>query len=73
METVKTLSDEELFRTLDSYPWGSDEEYQHGLQAILGPNPSEEQARHLTLRSRCFYYSRYETRIDRLKCVSYKP
>lgn len=51
--------DEQLFQQLDTYPWDSDEEFQSGLLAILGPNPSSEQAEPLTLRARCFYYSRH--------------
>lgn len=47
-----------LFHRLDSYPWATDTEFQHGLRAILGPDPSPVQAEQLTLRARCFYYSR---------------
>ena len=47
------------FRQLEDYAWDSDPEFQNGLQAILGPNPSPEQAEHLTLRARCFYFARY--------------
>ena len=52
-------SDVQLFRKLDDYPWDLDEEFQNGLRAILGPSPSPLQADQLTLRARCFYYSRY--------------
>ena len=48
-----------LFQQLEDYPWHSDPEFQSGLQAILGPNPSAEQAERLTLRARCFYFARY--------------
>lgn len=51
--------DENLFQQLHAYPWDSDEEFQSGLHAILGPHPSPEQAEPLTLRARCFYYSRH--------------
>ena len=54
-------SDEALFQQLESYPWDSDNEFQSGLQAILGPNPTPEQAQQLELRARCFYFSRYAT------------
>lgn len=54
-------SDEAIFQQLESYPWDSDTEFQSGLQAILGPNPSPEQAHQLELRARCFYFSRYAT------------
>lgn len=53
--------DEELFRNLDDYPWDADAEFQGGLRAILGPNPDPERAEQLTLRARCFYYSRHAT------------
>jgi len=53
--------DEALFQQLEDHPWGSDTEFQSGLQAILGPDPSSDQAEHLTLRARCFYFSRYMT------------
>lgn len=54
-------SDEAIFQQLESYPWDSDTEFQSGLQAILGPNPTTEQAQQLELRARCFYFSRYAT------------
>ena len=47
------------FQQLEDYDWKSDPEFQSGLQAILGSNPSPEQAEHLTLRARCFYLARY--------------
>lgn len=47
------------FQQLEDYAWDSDPEFQSGLQAILGTNPSAEQAEHLTLRARCFYFARY--------------
>ena len=47
------------FQQLEDYAWDSDTEFQSGLQAILGPDPSAEQAEHLTLRARCFYFARY--------------
>ena len=48
----------DLFQKLERYPWDSDEEFQSGLSAILGQNPTLEQAQYLTLKARCFYYSR---------------
>ena len=48
-----------IFRQLDQYPWDSDEVFQGGLQAILGPNPPPDQAEYLTIRAQCFYYARY--------------
>ena len=59
--TMATDSSDEssVFRQLDDYPWESDGEFQSGLIAILGSNPSPEQAEYLTLRAKCFYYARY--------------
>ena len=54
-----TSADTALFEQLDSYDWDSDEDFKNGLEAILGANPSPEQAAELTLRARCFYYDRY--------------
>ena len=53
-----SMLQEELFEKLDDYPWYSDEEFQSGLRAILGPNPNPAQEKPLTLRARCFYYAR---------------
>ncbi|KAK5002958.1 hypothetical protein LTR16_006563 [Cryomyces antarcticus] len=47
-----------VYERVDSYPWDADEEFQGGLQAILGSNASPEQTSELTLRAQCFYYSR---------------
>ncbi|KAF2085808.1 hypothetical protein K490DRAFT_17245, partial [Saccharata proteae CBS 121410] len=47
-----------IYAQVDSYPWDTDAEFQGGLSAILGSNPSLSQASELTLRARCFYYSR---------------
>ncbi|KAF2238450.1 hypothetical protein EV356DRAFT_529427 [Viridothelium virens] len=46
------------YEQLENYSWDSDEDFQSGLDAILGANPSSEQAAELTLRARCFYYAR---------------
>lgn len=48
-----------LFRQLDAYPWEADAEFQSGLLAILGVDPSPKQADTLTRRAKCFYYARY--------------
>jgi len=56
-------NDEEVFQQLEHYPWHSDSEFQNGLHAILGPDPSPDQAEQLTLRARCFYFSRYASLI----------
>jgi len=57
-ESFNSTQDDELYRKLDAYPWDSDEEFQAGLRAILGPNPTPTQTEPLNLRARCFYYSR---------------
>ncbi|KAL9099421.1 MAG: hypothetical protein Q9163_005079 [Psora crenata] len=49
---------EALFRQLESYSWSEDVEFQRGLRSILSQSPSPEQAKHLTIRARCFYYAR---------------
>lgn len=51
-------SSPDVYQLLENYDWDSDEEFQGGLRAILGTNASEEQAAELTLRARCFYYSK---------------
>ena len=56
---TQTAAEADIFHQLDIYPWWSDEEFKSGLRAILGSNPSQEQAEYLTLRAKCFYYSRY--------------
>lgn len=47
-----------IFQQLENYAWDSDPEFQTGLQALLGSDPSAEQAEHLILRARCFYFAR---------------
>ncbi|KAF2006240.1 hypothetical protein P154DRAFT_481976 [Amniculicola lignicola CBS 123094] len=66
MDTSTTHpSPDSAFQALETYPWDDDVEFQAGLSAILGSNSSPEQATELTLRARCFYYSRkYSTPID---------
>ncbi|RKF58947.1 hypothetical protein OnM2_064028 [Erysiphe neolycopersici] len=57
----ETRSDEnqsDIYRQLDDYPWDQDREFQGGLSAILGPHPIPSQIYELTLRARCFYFSR---------------
>ena len=56
--TRPQYSDAAIFQQLESYSWDSDTEFQSGLQAILGPDPTPEQAQQLELRARCFYFSR---------------
>ncbi|KAF2204371.1 hypothetical protein GQ43DRAFT_348050, partial [Delitschia confertaspora ATCC 74209] len=47
-----------VYEALENYNWEADIEFQSGLVAILGNNASPEQAAELTLRARCFFYSR---------------
>ncbi|KAI4211935.1 MAG: hypothetical protein LQ351_005275 [Letrouitia transgressa] len=47
-----------IFQQLESYPWSADDEFQTGFHAILESNPDSSQDENLTLRARCFYYSR---------------
>lgn len=47
-----------LYRQLDAYDWAGDEEFQGGLQAILGSVQDLQQVEHLTLRAKCYYYAR---------------
>lgn len=58
IESTQKPANKDLFQALESYPWDSDQEYQHGLQAILGSDPDQEQAKHLIMRAKCFYYAR---------------
>lgn len=57
-EAQTDLDNTVLFHQLDSYPWDEDEEFQGGLRAILGSVQDPEQAQHLTLRAKCYYYAR---------------
>jgi hypothetical protein len=73
-DAVDSCSDSQLFQKLEEYPWDKDSEFQvrnhvsgterytdmhqGGLMAILGDSSSPLQIQQLTLRARCFYYSR---------------
>ncbi|KAL5117101.1 hypothetical protein ACEQ8H_005060 [Pleosporales sp. CAS-2024a] len=48
----------DVYEALERYHWADDVEFQAGLNAILGCNSTPEQAAELTLRARCFYYTR---------------
>ncbi|KAF2432234.1 hypothetical protein EJ08DRAFT_586030 [Tothia fuscella] len=55
----------DIYAHVDNYPWNADVEFLGGLSAILGPNPDESSRNDLTLRARCFYFSRkFNTNID---------
>ena len=56
--SAETQESNGTFQRLEDYPWDQDAEFQNGLRAILGPNPIREQADYLTLRARCFYFTR---------------
>ncbi|KIV98957.1 uncharacterized protein PV09_09292 [Verruconis gallopava] len=47
-----------LFLRMDTYDWDADEEFKSGLLAILHSAASPEQALELTLRARCFFFTR---------------
>ncbi|EMC96576.1 hypothetical protein BAUCODRAFT_51573, partial [Baudoinia panamericana UAMH 10762] len=47
-----------LFHQLDEYDWDNDLEFQGGLRSILGSVQDPDRVRHLTLRARCYYFSR---------------
>ncbi|TVY90665.1 hypothetical protein LAWI1_G001411 [Lachnellula willkommii] len=57
-EALPLVDNTDIFRQLETYPWDKDKEFQGGLSAILGPNPSPSQLEDLTLRAQCFYLSR---------------
>lgn len=46
-----------IFRQLESYPFSTDTEFQSGLSTILSSTSSQDPEL-LTLRARCFYFSR---------------
>ncbi|KAG8623160.1 hypothetical protein KVT40_008136 [Elsinoe batatas] len=63
--TTESLPSQNLFEQVESYDWNNDQEFQGGLKAILGSATSPEQVAHLSLRARCFYYSRkFGTKVD---------
>jgi len=56
-EALPLVDNTDIFRQLETYPWDKDKEFQGGLSAILGLNPSSSQLEDLTLRAQCFYLS----------------
>lgn len=48
-----------VYEQLEQYPWSEDIEFQTGLSSILASNQYPEQTADLTLRAKCFYFSRY--------------
>ncbi|KAI6716755.1 hypothetical protein JHW43_000707 [Diplocarpon mali] len=57
-ESTTAADSQSIYEQLENYSWDSDREFQGGLSAILGPNPSPSQLQDLTLRAQCFYLSR---------------
>lgn len=53
-----SLDSTALFHQLDSYPWDDDQEFQGGLNAILGSVQDPSRVEHLTLRAKCYYFAR---------------
>ncbi|KAG0635773.1 hypothetical protein HOY80DRAFT_1017778 [Tuber brumale] len=53
-------TDLESFDAIGAYDWGSDREFQTGLQSVLSsvPSPTAEQKEELILRAKCFFYSK---------------
>lgn len=47
-----------LYSQMDAYPWDDDQEFQGGLNAILGSVQDPTQVEHLTTRAKCYYYAR---------------
>ncbi|KAB2573024.1 MYB DNA-binding domain protein [Lasiodiplodia theobromae] len=61
----ESSASDSIYAQVDNYPWDTDTEFQSGLGAILGSTASSEQAVELSLRARCFYYSRkFNTSVD---------
>ncbi|KAK0615526.1 Uncharacterized protein DIS24_g11733 [Lasiodiplodia hormozganensis] len=61
----ESSASDSIYAQVDNYPWDTDAEFQSGLGAILGSTASSEQAVELSLRARCFYYSRkFNTSVD---------
>lgn len=54
----EAAASQNIYAQVDGYQWDSDREFQGGLSAILGANPSPDQAVELALRARCFYFTR---------------
>ena len=47
-----------VFQQLDNYDWDHDNDFQTALASILRSAKTPEQAAHLTIRARCYYYTR---------------
>ncbi|CZT11883.1 hypothetical protein WAI453_003166 [Rhynchosporium graminicola] len=63
MATEVAVDDMSIYEHMRKYDWDSDQVYQGGLKAILGPDPSP--ASDLILHAQCFYFSRKNnTKVD---------
>ncbi|RPA99975.1 hypothetical protein L873DRAFT_1681587 [Choiromyces venosus 120613-1] len=59
-QSLPESADFQSFDAIEAYDWDSDREFQTGLQSILSsvPSPTAEQKEELTLRAKCFFYSK---------------
>ena len=57
-ELQSSSGDTAVFQQLDSYDWDRDNEFQTALASILRSATTPEQTAHLTIRARCYYYTR---------------
>ncbi|KAI4742507.1 hypothetical protein E4T50_07072 [Aureobasidium sp. EXF-12298] len=48
-----------VFQQLDNYDWDHDNDFQTALASILRSAKTPEQTAHLTIRARCYYYTRF--------------
>ncbi|CAD0056781.1 unnamed protein product [Aureobasidium pullulans] len=57
-ETQPSSDATAVFQKLDDYGWDNDNEFQTALASILRSASTPEQTAHLTIRARCYYYTR---------------
>lgn len=57
-ETQPSSDATAVFQNLDDYDWDNDNEFQTALASILRSASTPEQTAHLTIRARCYYYTR---------------
>ncbi|KAI9820923.1 MAG: hypothetical protein M1826_000798 [Phylliscum demangeonii] len=55
-----TLDPERLYQQVEAFGWSEDRQFQAGLSKLLHDRSPAEQVDEVTLRARCFYYSRRE-------------
>ena len=56
--SIEDTHQDKVFDELEAYDWAHDVEFQNGLRSILASTNDSTQREYLTLRARCFYYSR---------------